>query len=315
VEFPFHTHPRHANWTPVSGSSAARPRQPTWRTAGLLPSSTRPRGSDATPPPKRLTIIHNPCQGEDRKCLNNIIRVTHHAQNDHLLIYCRGTGPNPTQTCLMWTGAAVAFKRGRELNSKATTVGTEASHRDTAFHALADTAKLAKNILDTNPSNSVTIYMADHQVILWCLTTDKHDNALTCRTIRETLSTILFNHPNTNISIRWIPGTASFHPLKRLLEVATAAAAAVNPSDPQPPPTIAALKSAAKSCALQEWERVWLTDPRRNPAYRALHHPPSGQPPEFISGIKSFARPVFCTAIHLLTEHAFTGKYNARHRP
>jgi hypothetical protein len=143
----------------------------------------------------------------------------------------------------------------------------EASHRDIAFHTLADATKLAKNILDTDLSNSVIIYMANHQIILWCLTTDRHDNALMCRMIRETLSTILFNHPNTNISIRWIPGTASFHPLKCLLEVATAAATAVNLTDPQPPPTIAALKSTAKSHALQEWEWVWLTDPCQNPAY------------------------------------------------
>jgi hypothetical protein len=161
----------------------------------------------------------------------------------------------------MWTGAAVAFRQGRELNLQATTVGMEVSHRDTAFHTLVDAAKLAKNILDTNPSNLVIIYMADHQIIPWCLTTDKHDNTLMCRMIGETLSTILFNHPNTNISIRWIPGTASFHPLKHLLEVATAAATAVNLTDLQPLPTIAALKSAAKSCALQEWEWVWLTDP------------------------------------------------------
>jgi hypothetical protein len=27
--------------------------------------------------------------------------------------------------------------------------------------------------------------------------------------------------------------------------------------------------------------KFWLKDPRRNPAYRALHHPSSGKPPEF----------------------------------
>ncbi|KAH9960729.1 hypothetical protein BGW80DRAFT_1362395 [Lactifluus volemus] len=32
-------------------------------------------------------------------------------------------------------------------------------------------------------------------------------------------------------------------------------------------------------------------------------------------GIANASRPVFCTAIRLLTEHAFTGEYNARHRP
>jgi hypothetical protein len=62
-------------------------------------------------------------------------------------------------------------------------------------------------------------------------------------------------------------------------------------------------------------KKGFLADPRWNPAYRALHHPPSGQPPDFVSGIEDFARPVFCTAIRLLTKHAFTGEYNARHRP
>jgi hypothetical protein len=34
-----------------------------------------------------------------------------------------------------------------------------------------------------------------------------------------------------------------------------------------------------------------------------------------MQGIADSARPVFCTAVRLLTEHAFTGEYNARHRP
>jgi hypothetical protein len=32
-------------------------------------------------------------------------------------------------------------------------------------------------------------------------------------------------------------------------------------------------------------------------------------------GIAKAPRAVFCTAIRLLTEHAFTGEYSARHRP
>jgi hypothetical protein len=139
------------------------------------------------------------------------------------------------QTHLTWTGAVVAFRQGIELDSQATPVGMNTPHRDALFHTMVDTTELAKNILDTAPSNLVIIYMADHQIIPWCLTMDRHDNTLVCRTIGETLSTILFNHLNTNISIRWILGTASFHPLKHLLEVATAAVATMDLAAPQPP--------------------------------------------------------------------------------
>jgi hypothetical protein len=104
---------------------------------------------------------------------------------------------------------------------------------------------------------------------------------------------ILYNHPNTIASIRWIPGSAGFHPLKRILEVATAAATDANLNVPQAPCTIAVIRQEAKANAIEDWGKVWLADPCQNPAYCALQHPPSGQPSEFISGIESFACPVF----------------------
>jgi hypothetical protein len=190
----------------------------------------------------------------------------------------------------------VAFRHRIELGSQATPVGVNTSYRDAAFCTLVDAMELARDIMNTALSNSVTIYMADHQIIPWCLIMDGHDNALACRAHREMLSTILFNHPNANISIRWILGTASFHPLKCLLEVATAAAA-FDPAKLPNPPTIVALKATAKTQALSDWEQIWLADPHQNPTYWALHHPPSGQLLEFISRIESFAWPIFCTTI------------------
>jgi hypothetical protein len=188
-------------------------------------------------------------------------------------------------------------------------------HRDATFQALVDAATLTRNLLITSPKSSVIIYTADHFAIPWCQATDRHDNAKACRMVCDTIANILFTHANTAVSIRWIPGHGSFHPLKRLMEVASAAAAETEP-DPQPQAAmIATLKADARAQSLADWEQIWLEDPRRNPAYRALHHPPSGEPPEFMVGIASAARPVFCTAIRLLTEHAFTGEYNARHRP
>jgi hypothetical protein len=187
------------------------------------------------------------------------------------------------------------------------------SHKNAAFHALAVAAELTRVLLTASLVDSVIIYTADHQIILWCLITDRHDDALACRAISKMLMNILFDHPYTTVSIRWVPGTASFHPLKCILDVAINAVAAANLTDPQAPLTIMALKQMAKDNVLKDWEKIWLTDPQHNPTYHTLHHPPLGQAPEFVSGIESFACPIFCTAIRLLTKHAFTGEYNTRH--
>jgi hypothetical protein len=73
----------------------------------------------------------------------------------------------------------------------------------------------------------------------------------------------------------------------------SATTATTHLADQQPPPTIAAIKLSAKTKALVEWKEVWLTDSCQNPAYCALHHPPSGQPLEFITRIESFTWPIF----------------------
>jgi hypothetical protein len=193
-------------------------------------------------------------------------------------------------------------------------VGTNVSHKNAAFRTLAVAAELARALLAASPADSVIIYIADHQIIPWCLITDRHDDTSACRAISKTLANILFDHLYTMVSIRWVPGTASFHPLKRILDVAIDVVAAANLTNPQAPLTIVALKQMAKDNVLKDWEKIWLANPQHNPTYHALHHPPLGQVPEFIFRIESFAHPIFCTAIRLLTKHAFTGKYNARHR-
>jgi hypothetical protein len=280
------------------------------------PCFDHPPWRRCTPPTERFSTTHNPCRGEERSRTLAEIRRLHQARPGPLLIYCRGAGPNPTHTSPQWTGAAVAFWNGTEIGHLASVIGQHASHRDAAFQALVEATTLAKNLLITFPLASVIIYTADHFIIPWCQTTDRHENAKACRAVCNTVADILFTHEATTISIKWIPGHNKFHPLNRLLEIATATAARETERAPQPAAaTITALKVATRNKALTEWEEIWRKEPRRSPVYRALHHPPSGEPPEFVVGIASAARPVFCTAIRLLTEHAFTGEYNARHRP
>jgi hypothetical protein len=124
-------------------------------------------------------------------------------------------------------------------------------------------------------------------------------------------STVVSDFPNR----RWVPGKSSFRPFERLQAIAIEATAHTAPDVAITAPTPEALRFSARRKALSDWEEVWLNDPRINPAYRALHHPPSFDSPDFIKGIGASPRPIFCTAVRLLTEHAFTGEYNARHRP
>jgi hypothetical protein len=197
----------------------------------------------------------------------------------------------------MWTGAAVTYRQGREISSQATAIGYNASHKDVSFHAIVDTVELARNMLTISPASTVSIYTADHQIILWLLIMDRHDNAAACKAICKLLVMTLFKHLDMTVSISWIPRSANFIPLKWILEKATAEVAAADLANCHTPCTIAVLKHEAKLQALTEWEQVWLRDPHRNPTYRALHHPSSGQLLEFMARIEKFAQLVLCTAI------------------
>jgi hypothetical protein len=72
---------------------------------------------------------------------------------------------------------------------------------------------------------------------------------------------------------------------------------------------MAHLRDFAYRTATDAWQESWPNTLRRGPVYRAFHHP-TGKPHDFIT-----PRAVFCPAIRLLTEYAFTGEFSARHRP
>ena len=135
-------------------------------------------------------------------------------------------------------------------------LGHHTSHRDAVFQVLVDIATLTKTTITTFSTSSVIIYTADYFVIPWCQTMDRHDNALACRAICNLVAEILFVHTNTTLSIRWIPGNSSFHPLKHLIEVASTVANKWTPAPLSPPTTIAALQAEAHTQSLKDWEQV-----------------------------------------------------------
>jgi hypothetical protein len=144
---------------------------------------------------------------------------------------------------------------------------------------------------------------------------DRHDNANACKAVYNLIADMLFTLTDTTVSIHWVLGSGSFLLLKRLAKVATMAATMAGPDLQPHPATITALCLTTKLKSITEWELIWQKDPHRNPVYCTLHHPPNGSLPEFMQGIVDSACPVFYMAVRLLTEHAFTGEYNTRHRP
>jgi hypothetical protein len=137
----------------------------------------------------------------------------------------------------------------------------------TKFCILVEAVELARDLLNTSPSPSVYLYTADHHIIPWYQTTDRHDNATTCKMVCDIVSEILFSHPTTSIFICWVPGSASFNPLKCLQEIATDAATTLD-LDLQPLAlTITALQDNAWHQSLSNWEHVWLENPQCDPAF------------------------------------------------
>jgi hypothetical protein len=90
---------------------------------------------------------------------------------------------------------------------------------------------------------------------------DCHNNAEACRAICNSVVLILDTHTDTTLSIDWIPGKISFHPLKHLQEIAIEAASGAAPDLDLSTPTPEALCVLARNKALLEWKQVWLDNP------------------------------------------------------
>jgi hypothetical protein len=152
------------------------------------------------------------------------------------------------------SGGQLAGKRDT-IGAQASLVGLNTSHKDASFQAVVDMVELAKITLAGASTYMVTILTIDHQIILWLLITDKHNNVAVYRSICESLAFTLFNHPNMIVTISWILGLTGFLPLKHVLEVASNAAAIVDPTE-QHPPLSSWLWHEAKLKALADWEKV-----------------------------------------------------------
>jgi hypothetical protein len=161
----------------------------------------------------------------------------------------------------------VAYHQGQEVGHRTSVPGQNASARDTAFQALADAASLAKDLLvgSSSPS-SILILTADHLVLPYCQITDCHNNAMTCRTICDSVSAIAA-HTTTTLSISWIPSKISFRLLECLMTIGVEAAAQATLDFLTTAPMPNALQTKAWQTAINDWESVWLEDPHTNPAY------------------------------------------------
>jgi hypothetical protein len=165
------------------------------------PTFNHPPWCRCFPPPNHFLVPQEFFKGEEQKKQIKEITNSHCSKTDQVLIYCRSLGPNPTQTQPMWTAACMAFRQGQEVGHQATVLGQNASAREAAFHAVADAAVLARNLLTNSSSPSITLLTADQYVIPYCQVTDCHNNTTTCRAICNTMSSILAMHPDMILSI------------------------------------------------------------------------------------------------------------------
>jgi hypothetical protein len=81
----------------------------------LVPADSRRPPTLDLPPANHFTVSQTIHKGEERKKLINSIIKSHRDGTDHLLLYCRAMGPNPTQTQPTWTAACVAYRQGQEV--------------------------------------------------------------------------------------------------------------------------------------------------------------------------------------------------------
>ena len=162
-------------------------------------------------------------------------------------------------------------------------------------------------------TNAIKLFSTDAYIPRLCATRNHRDLSPGLITLSTSLTDFLdrFQLPT---SVSWSPIAKGLLPIKRLKTI-TAAHARQTPNLPPPPPTRAHLRSSTHKEAIMQWQNRWREAPKLQPAYLALASPPDGKLPPFIQGLTSFPRPIFSTGVRLLTGHAFTGEYNARHQP
>jgi hypothetical protein len=98
--------------------------------------------------------------------------------------------------------------------------------------------------------------MADYYVLSYYQIMDHHDNAETCRAICDTMVSILDTHTDMTLSIGWIPGKISFHPLKHLQEITVKAVTSTTLDLGLSAPTLEALHILARNSTTLEWGQV-----------------------------------------------------------
>ena len=161
---------------------------------------------------------------------------------------------------------------------------------------------------------AIKILTTDAHLPKLCMNRSHRDLSTRLSMLYQTLADLV-NRPSPPLSsISWAPISKGLHPIRRLKAIAATCARQL-PIFPPTPPTKAFLRSAMCKEAISQWQDRWRAAPKRQPSYLALSSPPDGKPAPFVQGLTNLPQPIFTTGIRLLTGHAFTGEYNARHRP
>ena len=194
-------------------------------------------------------------------------------------------------------------------------LGKGADTADAAIEAISLAISLAITIVAQHPNiNAIHILSTNAQVPALCANRSHRDHAPRLLNLSTKLADLFDRFPLIQTLIGWTPITKGLLPIRRLKSIA-ATQALQSRTFPLPPPSKALLRSVSQAEATALWQERWRNSLKLQPAYLALSSPPDGKVPPFIQGLTGFSRPIFTTGIRLLTNHAFTGDYNTRHRP
>jgi Reverse transcriptase (RNA-dependent DNA polymerase) len=299
------------------------PNTPLIRLANLAPAQARRPANykhgpwtQLLPNNNHLHLLPDTPRGEDRKWLTeSIIHATRNAQDATLLIFCQGSSPSLPAGNPVSVATCVAWLKGRETGHLTQNIGEGADTADAAIEAMILAVNLIDSITTQQPNiTNIKIYSTDAHVPKMCSNRSHRDLSPRLFEFSLSITNLLNRLPTTQITVSWAPITKGLLPARRLKAIA-AALAQQTPNLPPPPPSKAHLRSLMRKEAISQWQTQWRDSPKLQPAYLALSSPPDGKLPPFIQGLTSFSRPIFTTGVRLLTGHAFTGEYNARHRP
>jgi Reverse transcriptase (RNA-dependent DNA polymerase) len=234
----------------------------------------------------RLITDTNILHRED--CKLRAREVAHSAWDcraDILHLFCHRACLTNWDSISISMAACTASYRGRIMEMMTKTLGSNASARDTAFHALGLATALAIQALHEHRAiKEVRIHLSDPLIPAQCLDPKAIDQSQNTTNFAQAMTNILDSYQNLMTTISWLLPGKGLSTLARAKSTVAEAArnTSFDPNNAPPPATKDQIQAATHTEAINKWQVKWFTAPKQQLAYLALTSPPDGKIPPFI---------------------------------